>query len=360
MKTPELTEVTRSAGKTVTRRIDPDKDSAVTPAVMSMRTYSEWEKLVWELEKILKEHGVNVPPKSPFEEAALTLTEMEYLRQNPGAYDCTKDSREKWRRALSLADLAEKIVLVRDHLDFPQLVPHLRLLGRASDLSQFSFTARENQDNNKTFELYLAAMGLHVMTGCMVDNPEQSKGDNPDIMGHFNGKLWALACKAMHSVNPKAFMDRVEEGVKQIQRSAAERGIVVVNMKNTVNHDALWPAVVQNGEYYHLSFPDLDAAHQPITEEFKKLQARLFSLLGDERAFYRHLFLGKRASPHILLVYSTVTGLQNSAGPVFTMLKTMKGLYGCIDHDTEDLANRLNNCLHNCPDLPPVPGIEQK
>ena len=326
---------------------------------MSRRTYSEWEMLVWDLEKILKHHGIKVPSKSAFEEAALTLTEMEYLRQNPAAYDCTVDSREKWRQALSLADLAEKIILVQNHPDFPQLVPHLQLLARDSDLSQFSFTPRENQDNNKTFELYLAAAGLHVMTGCTVDNPEQSRGDNPDIMGHFNGRLWAVACKAMHTTNPKTFLDRVEEGVMQIERSIAERGIVVVNMKNTLNHDDLWPARVKDGEYYYFPFPNEVAARKPLIDEFKKLQQELFGLLGDEPSFYRHLFQGKKTRPCILLIYSTVTGLESPAGPTFTMLKTINALVCGNDGETEDFSNRLNNCLHNRPDLPPVPGIDQ-
>lgn len=103
-------------------------------------SYSEWEELVWALEGILRAHGIAVASPSAFEEAALTLTELEYLRKNPAAYDCTVDSREKWRRAMSLADLAQKIVPVRSHPDFSQLVPHLRLLGGQADLSQFSFT----------------------------------------------------------------------------------------------------------------------------------------------------------------------------------------------------------------------------
>ena len=110
---------------------------------------SEWERLVWELESILQQHGIAVAPHGAFEEAALTLTELEQFRQNPESCDCTVDHREKWRQAMSLADLAEKILLVRKHADFPQLIPHLRLLGGMADLSQFSSTQKENQDNNK-------------------------------------------------------------------------------------------------------------------------------------------------------------------------------------------------------------------
>jgi hypothetical protein len=326
---------------------------------MNHGSFSEWEDMVWTLEGILKDYGITVKSPGGFEEAGLSLTELEYLRQNPGAYDCTVDSREKWRRAMSLADLAEKIVLVRTHPDFPQLVPHLKLLGGESDLSQFSFTTPQNQDNNKVFELYVAAMGLHVLTGCTVDDPVQSKGDNPDIMGQFDGKLWAIACKAMHTTNPKTFCERIAEGVDQIERSAAERGLVMINMKNTVDHDALWPAQIVNGEYYYLTFPTVGHALEPFVVEYKKLQAGAFSLLGSERDFYRHLFDGKKAAPYVLLVYSSISGIAGASGPVFMMLKTINCLCLGSDPTADALANRLNLGLHNQPHAPVVPGVDQ-
>lgn len=178
---------------------------------------SEWEKLVWDLESTLNEHGIAVASHGAFEEAALTLTELEEFRKDPMSCDCTVDLREKWRRAMSLADLAEKILLVKTHPDFPQLKPHLKLLAGMADLSQFSTTSKENQGNNKVFELYVAAMAMHVLTQCSVDHPEDAEGCNPDIMGKFKGRTWAIACKAMHSKNPKTFYERMQEGIKQIE-----------------------------------------------------------------------------------------------------------------------------------------------
>ena len=322
-------------------------------------SYSEWEELVWALEGILRAHGIAVASPSAFEEAALTLTELEYLRKNPAAYDCTVDSREKWRRAMSLADLAQKIVPVRSHPDFSQLVPHLRLLGGQADLSQFSFTTPQNQSNNKIFELYVAAMGLHVLSGCTIDDPLQSTGDNPDIMGRFDDILWAIACKAMHTTNPKTFCERIEEGVGQIERSAADRGIVIVNMKNTIDHNALWPARVVAGEYYYLTFPTLEHALRPFVAEYKKLQTAAFSVFGSEPGFYQHLFKGKKAAPYVLLVYSSVSGFDSAKGPVFMMIKTINCLSYGTDPAAENLANRLNMGLHNQPNAPVVRGIEQ-
>jgi hypothetical protein len=166
---------------------------------------SEWEILVWGLESTLNELGIVVAADGAFVEAALTLTGLEEFRKNPTSCDCSVDPREKWRKAMSLADLAEKVLAVKYHPDFAQLVPHLKLLAGMADLSQFSTTLKENQDNNKVFELYVAAMALHTLTGCKVDHPVKADGTNPDIMGRFMGKTWAIACKAMHSTNNNAY-----------------------------------------------------------------------------------------------------------------------------------------------------------
>lgn len=317
---------------------------------------SEWEKLVWGLESTLKEHNIAIASHGAFEEAALTLTELEQFRKDPMSCDCTLDPREKWRRAISLADLAEKILLVKTHPDFSQLVPHLKLLAGMADLSQFSTTLKENQDNNKVFELYVGAMALHVFTQCAVDHPVESDGSNPDIMGKFNGKLWAIACKAMHSKNPKTFCERVLEGVEQIEVSAADRGLVVVNMKNTFDHDKLWPAKVIKGDYHLGELPSVDHARQLLLPVYQEVQTGVFNEFGSEVGFYKNVFKGKKAAPYVLLVFSTVCGFP---GPVFMPVKTINCL--CHGHDTEaeEIVGKLNMALHNKPHAPPVAGQEQ-
>ncbi|ACB73831.1 hypothetical protein [Opitutus terrae] len=317
---------------------------------------SEWETLVWGLENILAEYGISVAVHGAFEEAALTLTELEEFRKNPMACDCSADPREKWRRAMSLADLAEKVLLARTHSDFGALIPHLRLLGGLADLSQFSTTLKENQDNNKVFELYVAAMALHALTQCTVDHPEESDGTNPDVMGRFNGRTWAIACKAMHSTNPKTFCERVREGVDQIEASAAERGLVVVNMKNTFDHDALWPAKIIDGNYHLGGLRSVAHARELLLPIYQTLQAGVFEVYGSERSFYEHLFKGKKAASYVLLIFSTVCGFP---GPAFMPVKTINCLCHGHDAEAEQLAEQLNMALHNKPHDPVVHGEEQ-
>jgi hypothetical protein len=327
---------------------------------MHMHSYYPWAHFVSDLEEILKANGITILPGSPFEEAKATLHEMDSNAKRPVITDPNVDQRERWRRALSFADLAEKIVFVRDHPDFKTLLPHLELLAKESDLSQFSWTPKEAQDNNKTFELYVATMCLPFMTGCTTDHPEQSNGGNPDVMGLFNGKRWAVACKAMHSTSPKTFFDRVKEGIDQIERCAtAERGIVVVNMKNTVDHGKLWPVTVNAlGNILYGTFPSIEAARQPFIHEFEKLHQGLITLCESEVQFYLHLFKGKKASPYIFLIYASVTGINEGGGEGFLMFRSIASLCCGKDAETEAFAGRLNTYLQNQPNAPIAPGVE--
>lgn len=304
----------------------------------------------------MHEQGIAVAAGGAFEEAALTLTELEEYRKNPASCDCTVDPREKWRKALSLADLAEKILLVRQLPGFAHLIPHLKLLAGMGDLSQFSTTLKENQDNNKVFELYVAAMALPGFTNLTMDHPELSTGTNPDILGGFKGKTWGIACKAMHSTNPKTFCERVAEGVAQIHASPADRGLVVVNMKNTFEHDALWPAKIIDGEYHLGELPTMDHACALLLPTYKKVQAGAFQVFGSEIGFYQNLFQGKKAAPYVLLIFSTVCGFP---GPVFMPVKTINCLCHGEDAEAEELAGKLNMALHNRPTDPAVASQEQ-
>jgi hypothetical protein len=77
----------------------------------------------------------------------------------------------------------------------------------------------------------------------LLDNPHQSKGNNPDVLFTINGVRWGVACKVPNSENPLTMWDNFKKGLEQIQNSDAHRGFVLFNLKNLISLDEVWPRV---------------------------------------------------------------------------------------------------------------------
>ena len=74
-----------------------------------------------------------------------------------------------------------------------------------------------------------------------VDHPTKSSGGkNPDIVFSYQGTRWAIACKTLDTEKAETLTGNISEGILQIDKSNADRGIVIVNMKNQIDHDKAW------------------------------------------------------------------------------------------------------------------------
>jgi hypothetical protein len=129
------------------------------------------------------------------------------------------------------------------------------------------------QQNDFIAELRLAACCMLMMDTLNFDPPvgkKQVKGQNPDIIGRFKGKRWAVECKTLHpdrpgaEQNPQAFLSLVEKARDQIKAAVvggrADTGVVVMNMKNTVDPDTFLPRREENGHVYYGSHQSLPLA----------------------------------------------------------------------------------------------------
>ena len=337
------------------------------------KTFEYWTKSILELEQILKDLGLRVPTGGQLEDAALLWLGTEYTAEGNPRHDDKKDFRGSWRRAISLGDLAEKIVAVRDKPDFGKLVPHLRLLVGRSDSSQFSYTDRNDPGNNYIFELWVGAACLLRMEDIRLDAPDGSSGGtNPDITGRYGSRRWGIACKALNSwavpdqgvftASPEGFVKLVKDGVRQIEAcDTIDRGIVMVAMKNTFSHDAMWPAEADGRqEIYYGAYPSLEAAAKPIHDEFGAFQKQVYSLYGSKRAFFDDVFAGGKAATPILLAYPTVTGILHQGQPAFTLLNSVCAMF---DDDRKmpeatRFAQMLSACLQNRPEMADLAPVE--
>jgi hypothetical protein len=340
-------------------------------------TFADLTQAVYSFEALLKDMRLKVPPNSPLEAAALAIEELRAVYERQMAHHHQEDYRARWRRALSLGDLALRLLEVSTHPDFSKLAGHLQLLVGEQDLAQYAVTPHENTDNDKVFELWASAALLRVTTDCLVDDPIHSKGDNPDFIGTWHGKRWGFAFKAPHSDHPEALIKNIRKGVQQINDSAAEAGIVILSGKNFFPHDEAWPitrdvtgdviygvvpdmaqveaAVRRTSGYYncrmcyHASGGDVENPGQPTQADLDRGRAVFWSSLGH-----------KKPEQLVLTIWPTLIGVAvpETGEQALSTIKSVTGFEGdSISNECRDLSKEFSLALHGRDPLQPEPPL---
>lgn len=200
-------------------------------------------KRVDEFIHLLEDIGLPIKVGSETESDALAASEIVDVwhgRRLP-----PDDPRRLVRAALGFVDLAGKVMSVADTSDFDKLRPHLAMVGQGS-IIQNTTSSVLDEVSNKMIELYVACLAIKAgFSDVELDHPIRASGDNPDVMFDFRGKRWAIALKTLHSTQPQTVFDNVTKAADQIEASSAEAGLVMLNVKNVLEHDVLWPGIAQ-------------------------------------------------------------------------------------------------------------------
>ncbi|TQN55375.1 hypothetical protein FLX27_29890 [Agrobacterium tumefaciens] len=289
---------------------------------------------------LLDEIGHPILQQSNTENDALAASEIIDIWKGRTPYP--EDPRPVVRAALGFVDLAGKVMSTENSSDFDKLRAHLALLSGGSTLQN---TASNVLDDvaNKMIELYVACLAIRAgFSNVDVDHPVSASGTNPDVMFDFRGKRWAIALKTLHSVNPQTIFDNVAKASNQIQASAADRGVVMLNVKNVLQHDDLWPEP---------DMPQLeDTAKAALGSQIISIARGLDTFTEDDwagvfgksrKAVAPILFVGQSA-------FSVIPKYQAS-GPRFTPLKMIYPYPEYLDdeHGAIKLANELNHQMQH-------------
>jgi hypothetical protein len=159
---------------------------------MSYPSFERAVEVVDQFLTLLAEYGINLRHTGAAEGEALAMIDVLDMWQHPARRPT--DPRPVVRAAMGFVDLAGKVVGVKDHPDFGQLVPHLQMLGKTTTLQNAVSPVTEDAAN-KMIELYVACLAMTFGSNIALDDPINSKGDNPDVMLDFRCKRWALALK---------------------------------------------------------------------------------------------------------------------------------------------------------------------
>lgn len=206
---------------------------------MSFPTFDRAAAVVDQFLELLEARGITFAKGGQAEDQALAMADVLEMWKNPAIRPA--DPRSVGRAAMGFIDVAGKVVGVKDHKDFSQLLPHLEMLSKTTVLQNAKALVTDDAAN-KVIELYVAALAMSFGSNVALDHPVNSIGDNPDVMLDFRGERWALALKTLHGTKPQTMFDNIKKASDQIEASKADHGLVIINVKNVLDHDALWPS----------------------------------------------------------------------------------------------------------------------
>ena len=233
--------------------------------------HSFTQETVLKFEELLKNNGILVKKGSDLEEKIFSIFDILYKYKDESQRDYSEDFRQLFRAGAGIYDLAIKILRIENHFDFPQLIPHLKILNECN-IAQNEPNKVTDQDANKIIELYIASLCMRFGERVSIDNPKHSKGDNPDIIAELFGKKWGFACKTFHSKSPQTIYDNLSKAVDQIEKSESEIGIPVFNIKNIINHEETWPR--------NKVFQSVKEPNQIIQNTIKEVEKLLKYVIG--------------------------------------------------------------------------------
>jgi len=101
---------------------------------LSYPSFERATELIDQFIKLLAEHDVDLRQGGAAEGEALAMIDVLDMWKDPAHRPA--DPRTIARAAMGFVDLAGKVVGVKDHPDFGQLIPHLQQNDRSTECSQ--------------------------------------------------------------------------------------------------------------------------------------------------------------------------------------------------------------------------------
>jgi hypothetical protein len=317
------------------------------------QTYRELVDLIRPFEAALGRVGLRVVRGTPLDALIESMMELSDRWDREGERPVTDDRRAAVAECAALADLMTKVVAAAGHPEFPKLREHLELVVGDEPFVQHYFTRREDQNANKVFELYVATLALLAGGSITLDSPRRSRGDNPDVVTHFKGRTWGLACKVLHSDNPRGYRDHLVKGAEQIEAARVDRGVVVFNLKNRVPLDAVWPIHRDTETGAVVDYHWFESHEEPVRIAGEWAMATFLGPVVGEfggQAEVDAFFRGKMAVPQTLNFVPVITGCLDQGRRAYTNLNVFKKLAlgtGPTLPETQELLESLSHAANH-------------
>lgn len=260
---------------------------------MSYVTYQEAKEIGDRFLKLLADRGITPPNRTDAEHEMLALTDLLEIWRDPARIKDTAGEADIIRCAAGIHDLAAKVLSAESRPEFASFADHLKMVASAKEFTTIAQNTKgdvRDQIANKMAELYVGALAIHCGKSVRLDSPDRSKGDNPDVILDYEGRTWTLAVKTLASArNGQSIFDNIKRAAQQIDASAAEIGMVVINAKNVIKHEQFWKQ----------TFAGIDEARQALQAELQALSD--LASLDRPQSEWNEVFSGKAVPPVIFL-----------------------------------------------------------
>ena len=320
---------------------------------MSSTSFEDADNIVDRFINLLDKNNITPAIGSKIEDEFLSPLQLLESSRNFGNLI---DNPELLADAGGMYDLAAKLLAVENQPEFQSFIPHLKLFEAGAEFATAVQQKRgdiRDDVNRKLAELYLGSLAIHFSFNVKLDHPVHSKGDNPDVMFEIRqedlpSSIWALAIKTVSSRQGQTIFENIQRAAEQIDADActADRGMVVINLKNSLQHDQLWKT----------TYNSLEDAKAALLGQIDDIIAAVDT--DRSRSDWGPLF-ENRTSPCVFYYAQAVVRLRNIAGKkVPTILKIAK-LENPVSHQdsiAEHIALHLNDGMQKI--LKGIPGVD--
>jgi hypothetical protein len=318
---------------------------------MSFVPYQDAKDIGARFLAVLSVRGITPPAGSAVEAEMLSLVELLEIWSDPARIRQTHENALIIRQAAGAHDLAAKVLSSEKLPEFRSFEKHLKMIAEAKEFTTVTQNAvADGRDDisRKMAELYVGCLAIHCGTQVVLDDPQHAKGDNPDVMLSYEGQSWAIAIKTLVSDrHGQTIFDNIRRAAQQIDASAAEKGLIVINAKNVIDHDKLWNP------------PRPFASVGESVEVLRAELRRLADLARKERpeSDWDEVFSGKAVPPVTFMGQSVAYLPLGGAFRAPTPLKAMVSFGADRNDKAMELAGCLNHwmqlLLHGLPGPPP-------
>lgn len=205
--------------------------------------------------------------------------------------------------ALSLLDFIEDIIRVSNHQDFYKLKNLINKLHKSDFIQNWStnhLTGKNLEKNNILWELYFALQIFKIGHSIELESFTPTKS-NSDIIATIDHLRWGFACKVpnpeVNRIKVNTYVNNLKSGIKQLEESDIEKGFVVFNGRNYLNHEELLCVEeLSNGYRYKIYNDDqipinifndqIDKIYHKFKSEIEKIS---YEKLNENPSYWREV-----------------------------------------------------------------------